>query len=77
MSRNPALNYILNADYTVFPNQWYCLDVACDGTTVTLYVDKLNGNGFPSGRDVALRPANNTAKCPIRLVIPAKAPNPA
>lgn len=53
--------YILDANFTVTAGQWYYLAAVSDGTTLTLYADKLDGNGYGIVGSLAMNTANNNA----------------
>lgn len=53
--------YILDADFTVVAGQWYYLAGVCDGSTLTLYADKLDGNGSQVVGTLSLNTANDNA----------------
>lgn len=53
--------YILDADFTVAAGQWYYLAAVSDGTTLTMYADKLDGNGYGVVGTLALNGANDNA----------------
>jgi arabinan endo-1,5-alpha-L-arabinosidase len=53
--------YILDADFTVVAGQWYYLAGVCDGTTRTMYADKLDTNGSQVVGTLALNAANDNA----------------
>lgn len=53
--------YILDANFTVVTGQWYYLAAVCDANNLTMYADKLDGNGSRVVGTLALDPANNNA----------------
>ncbi len=57
--------YILDADFTVVANQWYYLAAVCDGDDLTMYADKLDGNGSQVVGTLSLSTTNdNTLAAP-------------
>ncbi len=53
--------YMLDADFTVQAGQWYYLAAVSDGSTLTLYADKLDGNGSQVVGALALNAGNDNA----------------
>lgn len=53
--------YILDADFTVVASQWYYLAGVCDGSSLMMYADKLDGNGSQVVGTLALNTANDNA----------------
>jgi alpha-N-arabinofuranosidase len=54
--------FILDSDFVATAGQWYRLAVVSDGTTVTMYADKLDGHGFQNVGSKAMSgatPADN------------------
>ncbi len=41
-----GMNYILDSDFVGETNKWYSFAMVSDGTTVTMWVNKYDGNGF-------------------------------
>ena len=53
--------YTLDADFTVVPGQWYYLAGVCDGNILTMYADKLDGNGSQVVGTLSLSTTNDNA----------------
>lgn len=52
-------NYILDSDFVPNAGQWYGFAVVSDGTTITMYADKMDGAGYQSVGSLAMSGANN------------------
>jgi hypothetical protein len=53
--------YVLDSDFVPVANQWYGLAVTSDGSLLTMYADKSDGNGYQSVGSLALNNLNNNA----------------
>ena len=53
--------YRLDADFVATPDQWYYLAVVSDGNDLTMYADKLDGNGSQVVAETSLSSTNDNA----------------
>ena len=51
--------YILDSDFVPVAGQWYHLAAVSDGSTLQMWADKLDGNGFQLVGSLSLNPAND------------------
>jgi hypothetical protein len=56
-----GLRYVLDTDFIATANQWYGLAVVSDGSLLTMYADKQDGQGYQSVGSLALNALNNNA----------------
>jgi hypothetical protein len=54
-------NYVLDSDFIAEADHWYGFAIVSDGLNLTMYCDKLDGNGYQSAGTLPLSatPANN------------------
>lgn len=53
--------YVLDSDFVPLAGQWYGVAIVSDGSQVTMFSDKSDGNGYQSVGTLALNGANNNA----------------
>ncbi len=53
--------YVVDGNFSVIAGQWYYLAAVCDGSTVKMYADKLDGNGSQVVGTTALNPSNDNS----------------
>lgn len=53
--------YVMDSNFVVQPNQWYYLAVVSDGSQLTMYADKLDGNSSQVVGSMPLSSTNNNA----------------
>ncbi|MCX7865869.1 LamG domain-containing protein [Limisphaera sp. VF-2] len=51
--------YILDSDFVPVAGRWYHLAAVSDGSTLQMWADKLDGNGFQLVGSLSLNPAND------------------
>jgi len=54
-----GIRYSLDSDFVAEAGKWYHLAAVSDGTTLQLWADKLDGNGFQLAGSLALEPNND------------------
>ncbi|MGA4643481.1 LamG domain-containing protein [Limisphaera sp. 4302-co] len=54
-----GIRYSLDSDFVAEAGKWYHLAAVSDGSTLQLWADKLDGNGFQLAGSLALNPGND------------------